>query len=72
MRLHPTNERRGVILLVVLSLLTLFAIVGITFVLYSDSEAAAARVAREAETAAAPTWTPNRPWRSSSASSSTT
>ncbi len=51
MRLHPTNERRGVILLVVLSLLTLFAIVGITFVLYSDSEAAAARVAREAETA---------------------
>ncbi len=50
MRYQRTSERRAVILMVVLSLLTLFALVGVTFVLYADAEATAARVAREAET----------------------
>ncbi|HJT78446.1 MAG TPA: hypothetical protein VJ739_14680, partial [Gemmataceae bacterium] len=40
--------RRGVVLLVVLALLTLFAVVGLAFVLYADSEANASRVYREA------------------------
>ncbi len=50
MRYQKPTERRAVILMVVLSLLTLFALVGVTFVLYADAEAAAARVAREAQT----------------------
>jgi hypothetical protein len=50
MRYQRTSERRAVILMVVLSLLTLFALVGVTFVLYADAEATAARVAREAQT----------------------
>jgi hypothetical protein len=41
--------RRGTILVVVLALLTIFAVIGIAFVFYSDGEMVAARYAREAE-----------------------
>jgi hypothetical protein len=41
--------RRGIILLVVLVMLTLFTVVGVSFVFYADSEAFSSRVYRESE-----------------------
>ncbi len=48
MRTRPA-PRRGVILLVVLMLLALFSVVALTFVLYADQQAAAARAALQSE-----------------------
>jgi hypothetical protein len=42
-------RRRGVILLVVITLLSLFAVVGLTFVLYASAEATNSRIYREAQ-----------------------
>ena len=44
------SARRGAILLVVLTLLALFAVIGLAFVLYAESEANASRIARESVT----------------------
>jgi len=42
-------RRKGVILLVVITLLSLFAVVGLTFVLYASAEATNSRIYREAQ-----------------------
>src|SRR5207249_2685512 len=50
----PRPDRRGAILIVVLALLALFAVVGVSFVFYADSEANAARIHREGQARPAP------------------
>jgi hypothetical protein len=59
LRLSQSQSRRpGVVLLVVITLLTLFAVVGIAFVLFAQSEATASRVWRESETLQRPDMDP--------------
>ncbi|MGE3808493.1 MAG: hypothetical protein AB7K24_27835, partial [Gemmataceae bacterium] len=48
--MKTSQGRRGVVLIVVLALLTLFAVVGVTFVLYAQLQADQARIFREAQT----------------------
>ncbi len=47
----PAGRRRGAILLVVLTMLALFAVIGLSFVLYAESEANAARLYKEGASA---------------------
>ena len=51
-------RRRGVVLLVVISLLMLFAVAGIAFVIYSEAQATTARVWRESESVRRPDMDP--------------
>jgi hypothetical protein len=44
----PSQERRGIVLLVVMALLTLFAAVGLSFVFYAEAEATAASFGTDA------------------------
>ena len=54
----PPGSASGVILMVVLSLLTLFAIVGLTFVFYADSSATSSDIALRAENQTRPDYDP--------------
>ena len=53
-RKQSAVQRDGVILLVVISLLVLFSLVGLAFVVYAEGQANVARLWREAETAQRP------------------
>ena len=55
----PVN-RRGLVLLVVLALLTLFMIVGLTFVYYADNELEASKLASSSQTFAQPDFDPEK------------
>jgi hypothetical protein len=57
-----SETRRGVILMVVLALLTLFAIVGLSFVLYAQAEADASRIYREDKNLRLPVESADRMW----------
>ena len=46
----PPPRRSGVILLIVVVMLGLFLVVGVSFMLYAESEASASRIYREAFT----------------------
>jgi hypothetical protein len=51
---REVRARRGFILVVVLALLTLFAVVGLSFVFYANTAAVSSRLFREAETQSQP------------------
>jgi hypothetical protein len=57
--MERTPRRPGAILLVVVALLTLFAVVGLSFVLYASSAATSARYFREAEAPTRPDLDPD-------------
>ena len=48
---HANHKRSGIVLLVVLALLSLFAIVGLAFVFYADAEAQSAKHFADAQVA---------------------
>jgi hypothetical protein len=60
--ISTTDPRRGVILMVVLALLTLFAILGLSFVIYADAQAKSSQIYRESEDRATADLSPNSLW----------